>query len=35
MRDFGFLWQNNKLLRQNNKLSYVFQVREFLLALPH
>lgn len=34
MRDFGFL-----LLTQNNKLSYVFQVREFLLALsfalPH
>lgn len=30
MRDFGFL-----LLRQNNKLSYVFQVREFLLALPN
>lgn len=30
MRDFGFL-----LLRQNNKLSYVFQVREFFLALPH
>lgn len=30
MRDFGFL-----LLRQNNKLSYVFQVREFLLVLPH
>lgn len=30
MHDFGFL-----LLRQNNKLSYVFQVREFFLALPH
>ena len=30
MRDFGFL-----LLRQNNKLCYVFQVREFFLALPH
>lgn len=30
MHDFRFL-----LLRQNNKLSYVFQVREFFLALPH